>query len=87
MLAALETLAEAAREGPDGARIAYTSDDPALVGALHRWGDARVGDHGATATTVTTPSTSATTTADRWQGVAAGVRSANRVDPAGWSDL
>lgn len=31
---------------PDGARITYTSDDLALVGALHRWGEAQVSDHG-----------------------------------------
>ncbi|MFP3900697.1 MAG: aspartate carbamoyltransferase [Acidimicrobiia bacterium] len=30
-----------------GARIAYTTTDPALVSALHRWGEAQVTDHGA----------------------------------------
>lgn len=29
-----------------GGRITYTSDDPALVAALHRWGAAQVADHG-----------------------------------------
>ena len=32
---------------PDGARITYTTADPALVRALHDWGDAQVLDHGA----------------------------------------
>jgi hypothetical protein len=32
---------------PDGARITYTTADPALVRALHEWGDAQVLDHGA----------------------------------------
>jgi hypothetical protein len=31
----------------DGARIIYTTDDPALIDALHRWGHAQVSDHGA----------------------------------------
>jgi hypothetical protein len=31
----------------DGARLIYTSDDPELIDALHRWGDAQVSDHGA----------------------------------------
>ena len=30
----------------DGARITYTTDDPALVYALHRWAQAQVSDHG-----------------------------------------
>ena len=30
----------------DGARIAYTTSDPALVAALHAWFDAQVSDHG-----------------------------------------
>ena len=29
-----------------GGRITYTTDDPALVAALHRWGAAQVTDHG-----------------------------------------
>jgi hypothetical protein len=33
-------------ELPDGARVIYTTDDPALVDALHRWGEAQVTDHG-----------------------------------------
>lgn len=30
----------------DGARITYTTDDPALIDALHRWAQAQVTDHG-----------------------------------------
>ena len=30
-----------------GARLTYTSDDPALVAAIHAWFDAQVSDHGA----------------------------------------
>jgi hypothetical protein len=30
----------------DGARLTFTTDDPALVDALHRWGEAQVADHG-----------------------------------------
>jgi hypothetical protein len=30
----------------DGARLTYTTDDPDLLEALHRWGDAQVSDHG-----------------------------------------
>jgi hypothetical protein len=30
----------------DGARLTYTADDPELIEALHRWGDAQVSDHG-----------------------------------------
>jgi hypothetical protein len=30
----------------DGARLTFRSDDPALVDALHRWGEAQVMDHG-----------------------------------------
>jgi len=30
----------------DGARLTFTSEDPALVDALHRWGEAQVMDHG-----------------------------------------
>ncbi len=30
----------------DGARLTFTSEDPALVDALHRWGEAQVIDHG-----------------------------------------
>jgi hypothetical protein len=33
---------------PDGGRITYTSSDPALVDALHRFGDAQSADHGHT---------------------------------------
>ncbi|MFG6201746.1 hypothetical protein [Nonomuraea sp. JJY05] len=33
-------------EVPAGARITYTSTDPALVNALHAWFDAQVTDHG-----------------------------------------
>lgn len=31
---------------PDGARIVLTSEDPGLVGAVHRWFDAQLSDHG-----------------------------------------
>jgi hypothetical protein len=31
---------------PDGARLTFTTDDPALVDALHRWGEAQTTDHG-----------------------------------------
>lgn len=34
----------------DGARITYTTADPTLVHALHRWFDAQVSDHGSHAT-------------------------------------
>ena len=37
-------------ETAGGGRIVYTAGDPALVGALHAWFDAQVGDHGAHAT-------------------------------------
>jgi hypothetical protein len=30
----------------DGARLTFTSADPALVDALHRWGEAQTMDHG-----------------------------------------
>ncbi len=30
----------------DGARLTYTTDDPTLVDALHRWGEAQTMDHG-----------------------------------------
>jgi hypothetical protein len=30
----------------DGARLIYTTDDPALIEALHQWGEAQVSDHG-----------------------------------------
>ncbi len=33
-------------ELPDGARITYASEDPALVSALHEWFEAQVSDHG-----------------------------------------
>jgi len=35
----------------DGARLTFTADDPALVDALHRWGEAQVTDHGEHAAT------------------------------------
>ncbi|MEZ4698838.1 MAG: hypothetical protein R2834_00790 [Rhodothermales bacterium] len=31
---------------PDGGQILYTTDDPALVEAIHAWFDAQVSDHG-----------------------------------------
>lgn len=31
----------------DGARLTFTTEDPDLVDALHRWGEAQVSDHGA----------------------------------------
>jgi hypothetical protein len=34
------------RDHPSGAEIVYKSADPALVGALHRWFDAQLTDHG-----------------------------------------
>lgn len=34
-------------ELPGGARLTFTTDAPALVEALHRWGEAQVSDHGA----------------------------------------
>jgi hypothetical protein len=30
----------------DGARLTFTSSDPQLVDALHRWGEAQTSDHG-----------------------------------------
>jgi hypothetical protein len=30
----------------DGARLTFASDDPSLVDALHRWGEAQTTDHG-----------------------------------------
>jgi hypothetical protein len=30
----------------DGARLVYTTDDPRLIEALHRWAEAQVSDHG-----------------------------------------
>jgi hypothetical protein len=36
---------------PDGAKLTYTSDLPALVDAVHAWFDRQVSDHGAHATT------------------------------------
>jgi len=38
------------RELPDGAEIHYTGKDQTTVGALHRWFDAQLSDHGADAT-------------------------------------
>jgi DNA-binding MarR family transcriptional regulator len=37
-------------ELPDGAQIHYTSDDPALIAALHAWFNAQLSDHGDDAT-------------------------------------
>lgn len=37
-------------ELPDGARLRFTTQDPALVAALHRWFAAQVHDHGDEAT-------------------------------------
>ncbi|WP_026611654.1 hypothetical protein [Methylocaldum szegediense] len=34
------------RELPNGAEIAYSSDDPALIAAVHRWFDAQLAEHG-----------------------------------------
>lgn len=34
-------------ETPDGARLTFTTTEPALVDALHAWADAQVMDHGA----------------------------------------
>jgi hypothetical protein len=31
----------------DGAQLVFTTDDPGLVDALHRWGEAQTTDHGA----------------------------------------
>jgi hypothetical protein len=31
---------------PDGAQVRYTTKDPKLVAALHRWFDAQLSDHG-----------------------------------------
>lgn len=31
---------------PDGAQITYSSDEPALIAALHSWFDRQVADHG-----------------------------------------
>lgn len=36
-------------ELPDGARLRFTTRDPGLVAALHRWFAAQVADHGADA--------------------------------------
>jgi len=33
-------------ETPDGARLVFRTDDPALVDALRRWGEAQTVDHG-----------------------------------------
>ncbi len=35
---------------PDGAQIRYTTKDPKLIAALHRWFDAQLSDHGHDAT-------------------------------------
>lgn len=34
------------REQPDGATLTYTTEEPALVDALHDWFEAQLGDHG-----------------------------------------
>jgi len=34
------------RELPNGAEIVYSSDDPALIAAVHRWFDAQLAEHG-----------------------------------------
>jgi hypothetical protein len=34
------------RERPDGASLSYTTDEPALVDALHDWFEAQLSDHG-----------------------------------------
>ncbi|MDW4910779.1 aspartate carbamoyltransferase [Streptomyces sp. ADMS] len=34
------------RERPDGAALSYTTDEPALVDALHDWFEAQLSDHG-----------------------------------------
>lgn len=34
------------RELTDGAEIIYSSDDPTLIAAIHRWFDAQLADHG-----------------------------------------
>jgi len=39
-------IAVAYAEQPDGAQIRYTTDDPALVAALHAWFNAQLSDHG-----------------------------------------
>jgi hypothetical protein len=33
-------------ELPDGARVTFATEDPALVEALHRWAEAQLTDHG-----------------------------------------
>lgn len=33
-----------------GARLTYTSEDPELVAAIHRWFEAQIHDHGSHAT-------------------------------------
>lgn len=38
------------QELPDGARITFTTDDPALLTAVHRWFGAQLSDHAADAT-------------------------------------
>ncbi len=34
------------RDLPAGGQITYTTDDPALIRAIHRWFDAQLSDHG-----------------------------------------
>ena len=42
-------------ELPNGARIRYITDDPALISALHQWFEAQVSDHGRHASDHPTP--------------------------------
>lgn len=48
--AGAERLQVAYRELPDGGRIVYSTSDPELVTAVHRWFGAQLSDHGADAT-------------------------------------
>lgn len=45
--AGADAVAIALDDLPDGGRLSYTTDDPALVDALHRWAEAQTMDHGA----------------------------------------
>jgi hypothetical protein len=45
--AGADAIAVAYEDTPDGGRITYATDDPALVDALHRWAEAQTMDHGA----------------------------------------
>jgi hypothetical protein len=44
--AGAEAIAVAYEDTPDGGRITFATDDPALVDALHRWAEAQMSDHG-----------------------------------------